>query len=556
MLTSLKINDIAIIDEARIQFDKGFNVMTGETGSGKSIIIDSLGAVIGERTSRELIREDAPEGRVTAVFDCVSNESISVLEKYKIEYTDDSLMIERIIRDGRSICRINGESVNASVLRELGQTLVNIHGQNDSYSLSDSRTHLSYIDSVADNLQIRKEYEKCYNELKAINKKLKKLSMDESEKERKIESLRFQIDEIESADIKIGEKNELEAQKKRILNFEKIHDMLISSENLLEGDDNSNGIISSIYALLSNLEPLSECYDSLAAYPSKISDSVFAFKDLLSDISKEISSFSDIKITDINIIEERLDLIFRLSKKYGKTEEEIILYLENAKKEYSELALNDDMIKELTDEYNSVLEKLISIGRELTETRKRAGEEFSKRITAELKFLDMNEAVFNVSFKESAVTSKGLDEVEFLISTNAGQSEKPLSKIASGGELSRIMLAIKCVLSENDKEKTLVFDEIDSGVSGRAAEKIGIKLKEISKYSQVLCVTHLAQIASFAHNHLYIEKASDGSKTLTKVRTLDENDRKLELARIIGGSLITKSTLMSAEEMISMARKY
>lgn len=554
MLSSLKINDIAIIEEAKIQFDKGFNVMTGETGSGKSIIIDALGAVIGARTSRDLIRDGAQEGKVSAVFDCVGFSTKEALTNYGIDCDDDSVMIQRIIKDGRSICRINGELVNVTALREIGKTLIDIHGQNDNQALLDSKNHLFYIDLLAKNSDIRSEYDKCYAELKDINKRLKKLMIDESEKERRIETLKYQIEEIENADLKIGEKDELVAQKKRIINFEKVYNALNASRMLLNGDDNNKGIISAAYDVLAFLSPLNECYEEVEALLEKINDSISAFGDTLDFVSGELSSFDGDK-PDINRVEERLDLIYRLSKKYGQDEEEILMFLDKAKREYEDLSMNEKKTAALTSEYNEKLEELISIGRRLTSSRKTAGEEFSRKITRELEFLDMSEAEFSVSITQGAVTSRGLDNVEFVISTNSGQPKKPLSKIASGGELSRIMLAIKCVLAENEDSKTLIFDEIDSGVSGRAAEKIGIKLKEVAKYSQVICVTHLAQIASFAHNHLFIEKVSDSGKTLTKVRKLDLDDRKHELARIIGGSLISKSTLSSAEEMLSRAEK-
>ncbi|MGN1117662.1 MAG: DNA repair protein RecN, partial [Acutalibacteraceae bacterium] len=520
MLSSLKINDIAIIEEAKIQFDKGFNVMTGETGSGKSIIIDSLGAVIGARTSRDLIRDGAQEGKVSAVFDCVGSSTKEALTNYGIDCDDDSVMIQRIIKDGRSICRINGELVNVTALREIGKTLIDIHGQNDNQALLDAKNHFFYIDLLAKNSDIRAEYDKCYAELKDINKRLKKLMIDESEKERRIETLKYQIDEIENADLKIGEKDELVAQKKRIINFEKVYNALNASRMLLNGDDNNKGIISAAYDVLSFLSPLNECYEEVETLLEKINDSISAFGDTLDFVSGELSSFDGDK-PDINRVEERLDLIYRLSKKYGKDEEEILMFLDKAKKEYEDLSMNEEKTAALTSEYNEKLEELISIGRRLTSSRKTAGEEFSRKITRELEFLDMSEAEFSVSITQGAVTSRGLDNVEFVISTNYGQPKKPLSKIASGGELSRIMLAIKCVLAENEDSKTLIFDEIDSGVSGRAAEKIGIKLKEAAKYSQVICVTHLAQIASFAHNHLFIEKVSDNGKTLTKVRKLD-----------------------------------
>lgn len=553
MLSSLKINDIAIIEEAKIQFDKGFNVMTGETGSGKSIIIDSLGAVIGSRTSRELIRDTASEGKVSAVFDLIGKKTKEALSKYEVPCEDDSVLIQRTIKDGRSVCRINGEIVSVSALREIGETLIDIHGQNDNQALLNSKNHLYYIDLISDNDNIRNEYLVIYLKLKDINKELKKLIIDETEKERRIENLRYQIEEIENADIRPGERDELIAQKKRILNFEKMFNALKASNVLLGGDAELKGIVSLIYELILKFEELSDCYDDFKEFSEKCRESSEFFSYCLSVVSRELSDIEE-DLPDINQVEERLDLIYRLSKKYGSDESEILSFLDRAKKEYEYLSMNEEKTAELTQRYNDTLSELIEAGKKLSQSRKKSAEEFSAKVTSQLSFLDMKDAVFSVSFSDGNITSSGLDDVEFVISTNAGQSMKPLSKIASGGELSRIMLAIKCVLAENEDSKTLIFDEIDAGVSGRAAEKIGVKLRELSRFSQVVCVTHLAQIASFAHNHLFIEKISDGVKTLTKVRRLDFDDRKQEIARIIGGSLITKSTLSSAEEMLLRAK--
>lgn len=552
MLSSLKINDLAIIEDAKIEYDNGLNIMTGETGSGKSIIIDSINAIRGERSSKELISDTADCAKVSAVFENVSNSVIEILREYDIDCPDRSLIIQRTIKENRNICKINGENVTVSVLKLIGNHLVNIHGQNDNQTLLNEDNHLSYIDKVANNGELLAEYKEKYYQLKEVNKRLKKLTIDENEKERKLETLSFQINEIENADIRIGEKDELTAKKNKQLNFEKIKNSLCKAQNLLNGFDENDGILTLLFELKNTVSPLVDCYEEINNQLVSIDECIASLQECASFSSNELSSF-DGENFDINKIEERLDLIYRLSKKYGKNEEDILSYLEKIKQEHEDISLNDEKVNELTDQYNSVLEELLDISKELSKSRRKAGDLFAEKIMNELAFLDMPNVKFSVEITEGKVTADGRDEVRFLISTNAGQELKPMTKIASGGELSRIMLAIKCVLTNLDEVDTLIFDEIDSGVSGRAAEKIGYKLKEVSKYSQVICVTHLAQIAAFASNHLFIEKHTSDNKTRTTVKMLDFDSRKAEIARIMGGSVITEATLLSAEEMLKRA---
>ena len=554
MLSSLRINDLAIIEDAKIEYDNGLNIMTGETGSGKSIIIDSINAIRGERSSRELISAGADCAKVTAVFENVNDTVVKLLEEYDIECPDNSLIIQRVIKENRNVCKINGENVTVSVLKSVGSHLVNIHGQNDNQTLLDEDNHIGYIDKIADNGALLSEYKEKFRQLKEINKRLKKLTIDENEKERRLEALGFQISEIESADIKIGEKAELTANKNRLLNTEKIKSALNSCEVLLNGADDINGSLSQLYELKNVLNTITDCYDEISEHIIAVDGCISVLQEISSFTLNEISSFEG-DTADINAVEERLDLIYRLSKKYGNTEEEILSYLEKIKQEYEDISLNEEKVNKLTDEYNAVLEELLIISDKLTESRVSAGKTFSEKIMNELAFLDMPGVKFSVEVSQGKITANGRDEVRFLISTNAGQELKPMTKIASGGELSRIMLAIKCVLTNLDEVDTLIFDEIDAGVSGRAAEKIGYKLKEVAGYSQVICVTHLAQIAAFATNHLFIEKNTTDNVTRTTVRSLDFEARKAEIARIMGGSLITDATLRSAEEMLRRAEK-
>ena len=554
MLSSLRINDLAIIEDAKIEYDNGLNIMTGETGSGKSIIIDSINAIRGERSSRELISANADCAKVTAVFDNVNEKVVELLKDYDIDCSDGSLIIQRIIKENRNICKINGENVTVSVLRLIGDHLVNIHGQNDNQTLLNEDNHIGYIDKIASNGVLLSEYKEKFRQLKEINKRLKKLTMDENEKERRLEALAYQISEIEGADIKIGEKAELTARKNKQLNTEKIKSAFSNADGLLNGSEDKNGITSLLYELKNALTSVSDCYEEISEQLSAVDNCISLMQDTSSFVINELSAFDD-GISDINTIEERLDLIYRLSRKYGNTEADILMYLESIKQEYEDISLNEEKVGKLTDEYNLVLEELLVISDKLTQTRIDAGKAFSEKIMRELAFLDMPDVKFEVRVSQGSITANGKDEVRFLISANAGQELRPMAKIASGGELSRIMLAIKCVLTDLDDVDTLIFDEIDSGVSGRAAEKIGYKLREVSGYSQVICVTHLAQIAAFATNHLFIEKSTSDNVTRTTVRQLDFEARKAEIARIMGGSVITEATLLSAEEMLRRAEK-
>ncbi len=553
MLSSLKINDLAIIEDAKIEYSNGLNVMTGETGSGKSIIIDSINAVKGERSSKDLISDGADCAKVTAVFENVNDDVISALKEYDIECLDRSVFIQRTIKDNRNICKVNGETVTVSILKQIGSHLIDIHGQNDNQTLLNEENHLGYIDKIAENEEILSQYREKFHQLREINRQLKKSTLDENEKERKLETLSFQINEIENADIKIGEKNDLIALKNKQINTEKILQNLSVSKDYLDGSEDNSGILTLLYSLKNSLMNLTDCYSQISAQIQSIDECISALQECASFVSGELNSFEG-EDFDINKIEERLDIIYRLSKKYGDSEEKILEFLEKAKAEYEDISLNEEKVNKLTDEYNTTLEELLSLGDKITDSRKRAGEIFSQKIMNELAFLDMPNVKFNVEIKPGKVTVNGIDEVRFLISTNAGQDMKPMTKIASGGELSRIMLAIKCVLTNLDNVDTLIFDEIDTGVSGRAAEKIGYKLKEVSSFSQIICVTHLAQIAAFADNHLFIEKNAVDGKTRTTVKALDYNARKSEIARIIGGSHITDATLKSAEEMLERAK--
>ncbi|MBQ1995161.1 MAG: DNA repair protein RecN [Clostridia bacterium] len=555
MLTSLKIENIAVIEQAEILFGEGLNVLTGETGAGKSIVIDSINAVLGERTSRDLIRDSAEKGKVTAFFENIPEAVTEKLREYEIDCEDDgSLLITRVISsDGRSSSKINGCNVTATMLKNIGRDLISICGQHDSQYLLSTDYHLKFIDDIANSNELLGEYLEVYDKIRKATKELRKLQNTDFDKEQRLDFLKYQINELKSADLKIGEKEALKEEKRKILSREKIENTLRKADMILNGDEFSGGMNSALHEL-------SKCLDELRDFDKKYDSLYSSLEDMryiISDCSAEVSSSlseSDSGYTDINAVEERLDILYRLSSKYGETEEEMLSYLQKIEEEYESISMSDELIEKLEDEIDELSEELFKKGCCLSDLRKITALEFEKKVMEELKFLDMPDAVFTVNFEEAQATKTGMDEVEFLFSANRGQSPKPLSKIASGGELSRVMLAIRCVLSDTDTVSTMIFDEIDTGVSGRAAQKIAYKMYEIAFSKQVLCVTHLAQIAVYGNNHLLIEKKTEGDNTYTSVRSLSDSERTYEIARIIGGDVITEKTLSSAEELISYAK--
>lgn len=554
MLSSLKIENVAVIEKAEILFGSGLNILTGETGAGKSIVIDSINAILGERTSRELVRGGAEKATVTALFENVPGSVIEKLDEYDIDCEgDDSLLITRVITtDGRNSCKINGHSVTVTMLKNIGRDLITICGQHDSQHLLVKEKHMEYIDSIADCKELYDSYSEVFTEIKSVRKQLKKLLSNESDKERRSEYLKFQIDELTNANIKVGEKEALLKDKKRCQNRERIMNNLNLCRSILDGDSQAPGIVSSIDALASSLRELAQFDSSFLEYADSVGNMKYVLEDCNSHINSSLGSAED-SYTDINAIEERLDILYRLSKKYGDTEEDMLSYLERITNEYEDIILGDEKAQELQDKYDELSEELFNRGCYLSDCRKQAAAEFEEAVTSDLHYLDMPGAAFTAEFSDAPATVTGIDDVEFLFTANPGQEPKPLAKIASGGELSRVMLAIRCALSDKDVVSSMVFDEIDTGVSGRAALKIACKLHELSKNKQVLCVTHLAQIAAYADNHLYIEKNVETGSTFTKVSQLNHSERVREIARIIGGDIITQTTLKSAEEMIEFA---
>ncbi len=557
MLSNLKISNIAIIKEAVVDFNNGLNVLTGETGAGKSIIIDAINAILGERTSRELIRTGSSSAEVSAFFNNINNNVEILLNELGIDIEDDkSLAISRkITLDGKNICKVNGVSVTVSMLKKLGQSLINVHGQLDNHNLLNEELHYTYIDSYAENQNIKEQYIHAFNDYCENKRRYDSLIVNESEKARKIDLLTYQINEIIDADVKIGELDELEKRKKILQNAEQLMTLVNTAVELLDGSDNFNGISEMLNTTSNSLQKASTLDESLSSVSNAIADISYNIADCTSELKDFIYNF-DVNPAELDEIEDRLNILFKLSKKYGSTEEEILNYLKNAQTELDDITFSDkkkDELEKIVKEKYSVLTEKAGT---LSANRKKFGELFINEVKKELSFLDMASISFKIVQNQKNFDETGVDEIYFLISANAGEEPKPLSKIASGGELSRIMLAIKNVLASKDNVQTLIFDEVDTGVSGRAAQKIGIKLKEVSKNRQVLCVTHLAQIACFADNHFLISKSESDNMTYTKVESLDINGRIHELARIIGGAEASQLSLDTAKEMIDNSLKY
>ena len=555
MLTQLHIENIAVIEKADIEFRKGLTVLTGETGAGKSIIVDSLGAVLGARTSRELVRTGADKGVVTAVFE--TNNADKWLEDNDIDLEDEIIIQRRISAEGKNSCRVCGVPVSVSQLRELGALLLDIHGQNDGRQLMDEANHLAYLDGYGDYGETIDRFKSAYADYKACKKEIQRLSMDEIEKERMADSLQYQIDELEKAQLKVGEEEELTAKR----------DLLRNSEKLTEA---LNGAYNALYAADQNAQSLTDEASALIGRAAVIADDLRETADiienassLLFDASERIRDFRDsleFSPEEYDNIESRLSLIKKLRRKYNIDEEAMLAHLDDCRRKLSELEYAGDMLIKLNKQLEKYVDNCKKIAAELSEKRRAAAESLEKRIVSELKDLSMPSVRFSVSVEplESDVgfDATGADDVKFLISANAGEALGRISKIASGGELSRIMLAMKTVFSKNDPIETMVFDEIDTGVSGIAAQRVGEKMSDLSRGKQVLCITHLPQIAAIADNHDLIEKTERNGRTYTEVRELDRKGRALELARMHGGDNISELTLASAEEQLLAADKY
>ncbi|MBR0466664.1 MAG: DNA repair protein RecN [Clostridia bacterium] len=552
MLKSLHIENIAIIEETDIDFVSGFNCLTGETGAGKSIIIDAINAVLGERTSKDIIRTGANRAFVSALFGDLSDTSIEIIKENGF-FVDENgeLLISRTITEDRGNVKINGKPANLAVLKNIAKHLVNIHGQHDNQTLLLPENHFRYIDKIAENNDLLFDYYKEFKNLNAIRKELSSLETDEGEKLRTTEMLKYQIEEIEALGITPGETEELKEKLKIINSYEKIVLSLNSAYEALSGNDDTDGALS----LISNAEKeiLKVDINSLENTKSNIADAKAAVESVMFDL-KDVIEDNDYSKADAENIRSRLDTLRRVVLKYGGTEEKTLDFLQKAKEQLNSIESSDKRIEELSSLLDESTERLINKAAKITKSRKDAAQKFEREVTEKLSYLNMEGASFSVSINEGRYTKYGCDNIEFMIMTNAGDTYKPLARIASGGELSRVMLAIKSVLAGKDDVDTLIFDEIDTGISGRAADKVGVLLKGVSKSRQVVCVTHLAQIASYAKNHLLIEKSVSSGKTYTLVKSLSGDDRVNEIARIMSGTDITDNLYKSAKELLDRSR--
>ena len=547
MLSMLHIENIAVIERAEISFDSGFNVLTGETGAGKSIVIDAISAILGERAYRDMIRTGENKASVRAVFTDVPE--YPWFAENGVDYDPETVVQREIYLDGKNVCRVNGCLVSVSILRKLGIQLINIHGQHDSASLFDEDNHLTFLDAFSDDQNLLGDYSVKFSEVAALRRQIDKMTMDEGEKLRRMETLKYQIAEIEKAELEPGEDEELEQRRKLLQNAEKLSDGMDEAVNCLYGGDDSDGAAGLLAQAQYALARLQRFSDSFSGLHERVSDLMYQVQDVAEEVRDARDSLS-YSAEELERLEERLDVIHKLRRKYGTTCQDILDYLDRAKKELDDIEFADDHLERLKKKLHQAEKAAWDAAYHLREARQQGAQSMSKRILEELSQLDMPRVKFECQFRELDLTDNGADAVSFYMSANAGEALKPLSKVASGGELARIMLAMKNVLAEKDQVGTLIFDEVDTGVSGRAAQKVAEKLRSVAAHKQVLCVTHLPQLAALADTHLLIAKSERNGRTYTSVTPLDREGRKRELARIIGGTNITETTLKSAEEML------
>lgn len=548
MLSVLHIENIAVIEQADIRFDAGFNVLTGETGAGKSIVIDAISAILGERTYRDVIRTGSSHASVSAVFTPAPGPDW--FAENQIDYDPDELLVQRdIFLDGKNVCRVNGKPVTVAMLKKLGALLVSIHGQHDSQQLFDEANHLMFLDLFAQNEPQRLRYAEAFDAAQRVRREIDRLSMDEGEKLRLQQTLSDQIAEIERAELTCGEDEALETRRKTLQNAEKLTLALQNAVGALYGDESSDGAAGLISEAAHALSRVSRYSDELAEASRKVEELSYAAQDAADELRAMLDDLT-YSGEELEQIESRLDTLHKLKRKYGATLEDVLAFYERAKAQLDEIEFSSDRIARLQEQLKTLDAELQEQAQALRKTRLEAAERLQARIRDELTQLDMPKIQFICQFEEIAPAATGADLVRFLMSANVGESLKPMSKVASGGELARIMLAMKNVLAEQDAVPTLIFDEVDAGVSGRAAQKVAEKLRAVSRGKQVLCVTHLPQIAALADTHFLIEKTAHGGRTYTAVTPLDFEGRTHELARIIGGASITPTTLESAAEML------
>ena len=555
MLQLLHIENIAVIERADISFHAGFNALTGETGAGKSIVIDSLGAVLGQRTSRDLIRTGAAKAFVSAEFDGV-DPSLPILAEMGVDPEDGVLLLQRdLYADGKNICRANGRPITVAQLRALGTSLLNIHGQHEGTQLLDEEQHMAYLDRFGRVDELLGAYAEHYRTVRETQRQIDALQMDEAEKARRVDMLRHQIAELERAELRAGEEEELLARRSLLRNAEKFMDAFAAADYALSGGDDGLGAASQLKNAenaLRGVRALGARFEELCARLESVYSDVYDLAETVRDLRGEL----DFSPQELDAVESRADLLYRLKKKYGATVEYMLDYLDRSRKELDEIEYADDRIAQLQGTLAKQEKEMTAAALALSDARKAAAKALEERILHELRELDMGKVRFSIEFTEKAPDANGIDAVRFLMSANVGEELKPIHKIASGGELARIMLALKNVLAEQDHVMTMVFDEVDTGVSGRAAQRVAEKMAKLSRSRQVLCVTHLPQLAAMADTHFSVEKGEEDGRTFTRVVQLDRAQRRAELSRLTGGAEVTETQLRGAEEMLSAAENF
>ncbi len=553
MLSELYIENLAVIEKATIDFSDKLNVFTGETGAGKSILINGINAILGQRVTKDIVRTGTDKAVISALFTDIGDNVLQVLDELGISAEDGQLFLTREIRsDGGSVARVNSRAVNVSVLKAIGETLVTIHGQHDNQILMAPERHIEILDSYAESEALIEDYHSSFRELQTIAKKINKIKTEQSKKEFRMAELADIVEEINALNIHEGEDKEIEAELNISKNAVTISEALYMAKQLLSGDDDTDGAVEMTQRASKSVEGYTDIMTEISPIYDRLSSAAIEMEDISEEIGSLLDSL-DIDPKRYDYLNQRSDELRRIMKKYGPELDDVLTTLENSQNELDELSGAEQSLDELNKEKERLLAEVSKKAKVLSDHRKKAGERFVSQVTEELEFLNMPKVKLVVQQKTGKLTINGMDSIEFLISANLGEEPKPIAKIASGGELSRIMLALKNVIAEKDSIGTLIFDEIDTGVSGRAAQKIGIKLKQISRLRQVLCVTHLAQMAVMADNHLLIEKNIQGDRTVTTVRTLDHEQRKYEIARIMGGENITELMLENAEQYLKDA---
>ena len=554
MLELLHIENIAIIEAADIEFAPGFNALTGETGAGKSIVIDSLSAVLGQRTSRELIRTGADKAFVSAAFSGV--EPGLTAELGIQPEPDGTLLLQREIQtDGKNVCRINGRPVTVSQLRALGTRLLNIHGQHDGQQLLDEEQHIVYLDSFGKTECLVNAYAEKYKHFTDIRRQISALQMDEAEKARRVDTLQYQIEELKRAKLKSGEEEELAARRGMLRNAEKFLDAVAGADYALNGDDSGGGALSALRQAQDALGGVRHLDDAFGQLYERLGEAYSEVYDIAATVEDRRGEL-DVSPGELDRVESRMDQLYRLKKKYGATVEDMLDHLHRCTEELAQIEDAGDTLLRLEQELARAEKDARQAAQALSNERRAAAERLAAQILTELQQLDMGKIRFAVDFAEKPLDSDGMDTVRFLMSANVGEEQRPIHKIASGGELARIMLAMKNVLSEQDHVGTMVFDEVDTGVSGRAAQKVAEKMARISRRKQVLCVTHLPQLAAMADTHFSVEKGERNGRTYTEVRRLDREQRRQELARLTGGSHVSQTMLDGAEELLAQAEAF